>query len=666
MFKRITALILLFALTLSYLPLFSNLAYGQEEVEDVQDVEVTEPQEEENPEEEPVEEIKKDSFIEKSKISFPKGPSVYRISGKDRYETSSKISALLYDKNERVIIASGENFPDALAAGVLANAFNAPILLAKKQGVPKEIEDEMNRLDSQEAYIIGGTGAIEQLASSRKVKEERIYGKNRYETAEKIAARFDTNLRGYSSGTVFPDALAAVPLLSKTNTPLLLHETGQKLEGSGYVFGGSGRIPDNLLNRHKRISGENRFSTAVNIAKEYGSFDTVIIASGENFPDALSAAALSKRYNAPILLTPKKGLSSENLDFLHKNKIEKYFIVGGKGAVSEKVEWQLNQILDPNVKYSLLPSPILPGQYEKEVQKAVEQYHNQGRGFGNAMVDYNPYGVYVDFLKTSNYRNTPSVKIDRQGNPMVLYNGDYYYNPVTIAQFAFSSYAEYLRGEKDSKEFLMAASKLVNMTGKDGALRYSFEWYNGNTGEVYEKGWTSAMAQGHALSVFTRAYKLTGHEKYLDAGRRVLDFLLLDKSQGGVATTMRDLDKTLANRVFFEEYVSTPNSYTLNGYIFTLLGLYDWATLTKDYPSRIGENKAEWAFEEGLESLQYVLHLYDVGGFTNYDLGYMNFDVAPRLLPGYHAIHIKLLHALYTITENPRFQQFSELWKSYV
>lgn len=141
---------------------------------------------------------------------------------------------------------------------------------------------------------------------------------------------------------------------------------------------------------------------------------------------------------------------------------------------------------------------------------------------------------------------------------------------------------------------------------------------------------------------------------------------MLEKEKGGVRTTLRDLDPSLKDRIFFEEYVSTPNSYTLNGYIYTLLGLFDWASLTQAYPDIVGENQAEWGFNEGVESLQYVIHLYDVGGFTNYDLGYMNFDVAPRLIPGYHAIHIKLLHALYSITEVQRFKDFEDLWKTYV
>lgn len=174
------------------------------------------------------------------------------------------------------------------------------------------------------------------------------------------------------------------------------------------------------------------------------------------------------------------------------------------------------------------------------------------------------------------------------------------------------------------------------------------------------------MAQGQALSCFMRAYEITKDPKYIEGGNRALKFLMLEKEKGGVRTNLRDLDPALREQIFYEEYVSTPNSYTLNGYIYTLLGLYDWAILTADYPDKVGNNNAEWGFLEGVESLQYVIHLYDVGGFTNYDLGYMNFDVGPKLLPGYHAIHIKLLHALHSITGIQRFKDFEELWKTYV
>lgn len=591
---------------------------------------------------------------------------VERISGSDRYQTSALVSQRVFETSDSVLIASGESFPDALVSGVYANEKDIPILLAPKSGHLKGLEGEIQRLGAEKAIIIGGEAAVGPLTGTTIKESERIFGLNRYETAQKLAEKMDSSLKGYAAGAHFPDALSAVPLLSKESMPLYLFSSGQVLEGEGYVFGGEAQIKDFEIGSYIRISGRNRYDTSVEIAKKYGDFDTVIIASGEDYPDALSAAPLSKKYSAPILLSPKKGLSAEVLNYLMNKDLKHIIIVGGENSLSAKVEWQLQNIREPEIKYSLLTSTVLPGRYQEDVQEAVRLYHEQKRSYENGMHEYDPFGPFIDFYSTQNYYNKESVQFDEMGAPKVLYRGSYYYNPVTLGQFALSSYAEYLRGDKDATEFLMISDKLLSMVGSDGALRYEFEWYNGNTGEKYPPGWTSSMAQGHALSCFARAYKITQDSKYLEGGHRVLSFLMLDKTEGGVKTDLGDLDYSLKDRIFFEEYVSTPNSYTLNGYIYTLLGLYDWSELSLLYPNAVAYNEARWAFDEGVESLQYVIHLYDVGGFTNYDLGYMNFDVGPRLIPGYHAIHIKLLHALHSITGFQRLKDFEELWKTYV
>lgn len=591
---------------------------------------------------------------------------VERIAGDNRYETSALISQKVFEASEAVVIVSGQDFPDALVSGVYANENDLPLLLAPKNGDLTLVEDEIQRLGAEKALIIGGEAAVGPLTGTVIGESERIFGKNRYETAEKLAEKMDASFKGYAAGSQFPDALSAVPLLSKESMPLFLFGQGQVLEGEGYVFGGSAQIGDDQIGAYARVSGKNRYETSVEIAKRFGDFDTVIIASGEDYPDALSAAPLSKKHQAPILLSLKKGLPAEVLNYLMGKEVNHIIIVGGQGALSSKVEWQLQNIREPEIKYSLLTSTILPGTYQEEVQEAVKLYEEQKRGYSDGMLDYDAFGPFAYFTSTANYYREDRVQFDELGAPKVLYRGSYYYNPVTLSQFALSSYAEYLRGEKDKVEFLKICDLILSLVDPDGALRYEFEWYNGNTGERYPVGWTSSMAQGHALSCFARAYHLTQEPKYLEGGGRVLSYLMLDKEEGGVKTTLADLDPFLSDRIFFEEYVSTPNSYTLNGYIFTLLGLYDWSALTRTYPDQIGFNEARWAFDEGVESLQYVIHLYDVGGFTNYDLGFMNFNVGPRLLPGYHAVHIKLLHSLHSITGIQRLKDFEELWKTYV
>ena len=60
--------------------------------------------------------------------------------------------------------------------------------------------------------------------------------------------------------------------------------------------------------------------------------------------------------------------------------------------------------------------------------------------------------------------------------------------------------------------------------------------------------------------------------------------------------------------------------------MFTLIGLHDWAMLTKAFPNNVKENESMIYYNEGLESLKSVISLYDVGGFTSYDLGHITYD----------------------------------------
>lgn len=84
------------------------------------------------------------------------------------------------------------------------------------------------------------------------------------------------------------------------------------------------------------------------------------------------------------------------------------------------------------------------------------------------------------------------------------------------------------------------------------------------------------MAQGVALSALARAYNATKDARYLEAGERSLAFISVEKKDGGAKTSLADLHPSLKGYVYFLEYQTEPDVYTLNGYMFALLGLYDW------------------------------------------------------------------------------------------
>lgn len=94
-----------------------------------------------------------------------------------------------------------------------------------------------------------------------------------------------------------------------------------------------------------RIAGLDRYETSIEISKSgWSQSDYVLLATGEDFPDSLSAAPLAKKYNAPILLTSKYSISAELQAELSRLKVKHAFVLGGTGVISEDVSGQLQKL----------------------------------------------------------------------------------------------------------------------------------------------------------------------------------------------------------------------------------------------------------------------------------------------------------------------------------
>lgn len=321
----------------------------------------------------------------------------------------------------------------------------------------------------------------------------------------------------------------------------------------------------------------------------------------------------------------------------------------------------------------LYPKQFLTDNVKSQVPKALKDFEENGhRGITVGMGPYNTYENYMYFRDIGAYKKNSNVKLDENGFPMIFYEEGYFYNPVSFSQFSLSMYSDYIYSEdnkekeKLKKEYIKCADFLITLQEKDGSFRYPFEWYNFNSGETYPKGWVSSMAQGHALSVYARAYYLTKDKKYIENGNKVFNFMIKHKDQGGTLTTLEDIDPKYKDYIFFEEYVSTPDTYTLNGYIFTLFGIYDWIQINNDYPKLEIGNTPDYYFYEGIESLKLVLPLFDIDGFSTYDLGHIVYKNDGHIVAPYHSIHIIQLSNLYTITGEKIFYDYQKLWTSYV
>jgi hypothetical protein len=292
------------------------------------------------------------------------------------------------------------------------------------------------------------------------------------------------------------------------------------------------------------------------------------------------------------------------------------------------------------------------------VSQALSAYVSGGYTYKTNLQDYTANGDYLNFSLTDFWRNIPNVEqLDAQGVPMFFYNGQFFYNPVTVAEFSLSEHGKWLRGiEPDLSKFWAGVAKLQSMQSPDGGFRFSFDFPYYLNANFFHAPWTSALAQGEALSVFERAWELTGDGQYLAAGNLSLQFLI------GNARDLHFLDSSLSSRVWFDEYPSDPSAYTLNGFMFVMLGLYDWSQVIPSGNAPL----AQTYFSRSVETLDHMLPYYDVGGFSAYDLGHIIYHQPPHLDPGYHQFHIDLLHALHSITQDATLEKYELLWSSYV
>lgn len=183
----------------------------------------------------------------------------------------------------------------------------------------------------------------------------RLGGSTRYETAVEASKNGWTsgsNTIVLVCGSDYPDALSAAPLAKKYNAPILLTENNSlpavvskeidRLKPTkAYIVGGDGVVSKNVESQLKgkgitveRLGGSTRFETAVNVAKQVGTTNGVVLASGKSFADALSVAPVAAKLGMPILLTEKDEINSINKSFIQSNNIPKTYVVGGDGVIS--------------------------------------------------------------------------------------------------------------------------------------------------------------------------------------------------------------------------------------------------------------------------------------------------------------------------------------------
>ena len=216
--------------------------------------------------------------------------------------------------------------------------------------------------------------------------------------------------------------------------------------------------------------------------------------------------------------------------------------------------------------------------------------------------------------------------------------GEKIYFSIEIFQYGLGAFDLYLMDQNYDmlKNVISCANWAVENQQPDGSwVTFTYE----NPEHPY-----SSMAQSEGISLLLRANLATGEKKYLDAAVSAKNFMLRPISEGGT-TEYRGEDVC-----FFE---CTHDPLILNGWIFSIWGLYD-------YTKCIEDPEAEVVLHKTLESLKKKIPEFDIGYWSNYEEG------GKRICsPFYHKLHIAQLRAMYDLFGDEIYKTYADKWEGY-
>ena len=302
-------------------------------------------------------------------------PTSARAAGSDRYATAASLSATYFPSGATaVVVATGTNYPDALAGSAAAGRFGYPVLLVRTSDIPGSTAAELDRLNPQDIYVLGGTGVISEAmrlqlgAYAGSGVATRISGADRYETAVEISKRWyapGVASAFVATGTGFADALAGSSAAAMLDAPLLLVRPGdvpsvtatelQRLAPQRiYVLGGTGAVSAAVATQLDaytsgpvtRLSGLDRYATAASVARQFwGRVPRAFVATGRSFADALAGGAVAGRDNAPMLLVPGTFVPLTIGQEVLRMAPYRLQLLGGSGAISSAADLRLRALV---------------------------------------------------------------------------------------------------------------------------------------------------------------------------------------------------------------------------------------------------------------------------------------------------------------------------------
>lgn len=258
---------------------------------------------------------------------------------------------------------------------------------------------------------------------------------------------------------------------------------------------------------------------------------------------------------------------------------------------------------------------------------------------------------YMLFAEKADYHGA----YDVSGLPQLDYRGKIglQYNPIAIAQYGLGNYNLWRFTSEDSRRrkfFLVADWLAAHLEPNAHGLavwNHHFDWEYRDT---LKAPWYSGLAQGQGISVLVRAHKESSNETYLNAASRAYASFTRSIDEGGVGFVDKSGD------LWFEEYLVSPPTHILNGFIWALWGVYDYFLTTK-------EGVAKELFSRGVRTLLHNLDRYDLGFWSLYEQSGTRLPMVAS--PFYHRLHIIQLRIMHRLTGEGKFAEVADRWESY-
>jgi putative cell wall-binding protein len=289
-----------------------------------------------------------------------------RIAGANRYATAAALSASFPAEVDVVYVASGQNYPDALAVAPIAASQDAPLLLVRHDAVTPETAAALTRLKPKRIVVVGGPGAVNQTTYTALAGYaepdgiSRLGGVDRYETA-RLAIRAhwtagSASLVYVASGRDYPDALSAAAAAGAQDAPVIsVDGTAKRLDAETaaliaelgatkiVIAGGNGAVSSGIqtdlaaipgVTEVRRVGGSDRYATSAAInADAFATASGVYLASGGDFPDALAGAAFAGRAGAPLYIVRGTCIPGSVADGVQLFGPVKATLLGGTGVL---------------------------------------------------------------------------------------------------------------------------------------------------------------------------------------------------------------------------------------------------------------------------------------------------------------------------------------------